>query len=148
MSEKGEFKNDEKSHPTQQALNYDDEPVVTFKTWIVVAVCCFPLCEHRDSLAKNHQILSTGYGLSFLSVPLMAAIGCSLATEFGDPLSSNWYIAAWTLGISVSFMIWYLIFISTHPTDVANRQLGVPIPMFLGVDGSSSWARPSALHPT
>jgi hypothetical protein len=36
----------------------------------------------------------------------MAAVGTTIATEFGDPSSANWYIAAWITAITVGFTIW------------------------------------------
>ncbi|EXJ65476.1 hypothetical protein A1O7_01817 [Cladophialophora yegresii CBS 114405] len=51
-----------------------------------------------------------------MSVPIIAAIGGQLAAEFGDPVSSNWYVASWTTGISVSFMMW------GANTDVLGRR--------------------------
>ncbi|KAB5560332.1 fungal trichothecene efflux pump [Coniochaeta sp. 2T2.1] len=65
---------------------YDEEPVVTFKTWIVV-------------------ILSLGYGLSFWPIPVMANIGGAVAAEFGQPNKYIWFIPAWTLSITICFMI-------------------------------------------
>ena len=35
----------------------------------------------------------------------MAAIGVQVATEFGDPTASNWFVAAWILCITVMFTI-------------------------------------------
>ncbi|OAG09948.1 MFS general substrate transporter [Paraphaeosphaeria sporulosa] len=63
------------------------EPVVTFKTWIVV------------------MILSCGYGLSFWPIPVMANIGGLIATSFDQPTSYVWYIPAWTISITCCFMI-------------------------------------------
>lgn len=53
------------------------------------------------------QILSLGYGLSFWPIPVMANIGGAVATEFGSPNKSIWFIPAWTLSITICFMIWY-----------------------------------------
>ncbi|KAL9079600.1 MAG: hypothetical protein Q9157_001537 [Trypethelium eluteriae] len=69
-------------------LSEEFEPVVTLKTWIV----CL--------------ILSLGYGLSFWAVPVMAAIGSQVSAELGDPSSYVWYIPAWTIAITVSFL-WF-----------------------------------------
>ncbi|KAF4634270.1 hypothetical protein G7Y89_g3853 [Cudoniella acicularis] len=59
----------------------EGEPRVTPKTWLVVA------------------ILSMGYGLSFIPVPVMAAIGLQLATDMGgcegantDLLGRRWFL--------------------------------------------------------
>ena len=51
------------------------------------------------------QILSMGYGLSFWPIPVMAAIGTQVATELGQPQKVGWIIPAWTLSITVCFMI-------------------------------------------
>ncbi|KAK5128260.1 hypothetical protein LTR85_002927 [Meristemomyces frigidus] len=66
----------------------DAEPVVTTKTWVV----CF--------------ILSIGYGLSFWCIPVAAAIGSELSADFGHPTGYVWYIPAWTIAITVSFL-WF-----------------------------------------
>ncbi|KAF9739444.1 hypothetical protein PMIN02_000178 [Paraphaeosphaeria minitans] len=63
------------------------EPVVTFKTWIVVT------------------ILSCGYGLSFWPIPVMANIGGLIATSFDQPASYMWFIPAWTISITCCFMV-------------------------------------------
>lgn len=63
------------------------EPVVTFKTWIVIS------------------IQSLGYGLSFVPVPVMAAVGANIATDVGDPTSNLWYISAWIVSITIGWMI-------------------------------------------
>ncbi|KAK1139427.1 peroxiredoxin prx5 [Aspergillus melleus] len=65
----------------------DTEPVVTLKTWIVSC------------------ILSCGYGLSFWPVPTMSAIGTSVSADLGNPSGYMWYIPAWTIAITCSFMI-------------------------------------------
>lgn len=52
------------------------------------------------------QILSMGYGLSFWPIPVMAAIGTQVATSFNTPEKGIWFIPAWTLAITVCFMIW------------------------------------------
>ncbi|PGH19675.1 hypothetical protein AJ80_03830 [Polytolypa hystricis UAMH7299] len=65
----------------------EEEPIVTFKTWIVVA------------------ILSLGYGLSFWPIPAVAAIGSLMSAEFGEPTQYIWYIPAWTIAITICFML-------------------------------------------
>lgn len=55
---------------------------------------------------SSNQILAAGYGLSFWPVPLMAAIGPQVATQLGGTGKSIWFIPAWTLAISIVFMIW------------------------------------------
>ncbi|ETN41763.1 uncharacterized protein HMPREF1541_03700 [Cyphellophora europaea CBS 101466] len=76
----------------KRSLNNDGngdepEPVVSLKVWIVAV------------------ILSCGYGLSFWPIPVVAAIGVPLATDLGDPTGYVWWIPAWTVSITVSFMI-------------------------------------------
>ncbi|KAL5345545.1 hypothetical protein ACLOAV_009295 [Pseudogymnoascus australis] len=63
------------------------EPHVSAKTWTVAA------------------ILSMGYGLSFVPVPAMAAIGPQLSAEFGNPNDYVWFVSAWIISITVCFMI-------------------------------------------
>lgn len=36
----------------------------------------------------------------------MAAVGANVAAEFDDPVSANWYIAAWITAITIGFTIW------------------------------------------
>jgi hypothetical protein len=47
-----------------------------------------------------------GYGLSFWPIPVMAAIETQIATSLGEPGKVGWFIPAWTLSITVCFMIW------------------------------------------
>lgn len=47
-----------------------------------------------------------GYGLSFWPIPVMAAIESQIATGFGNAAQAVWFIPAWTLSITVCFMIW------------------------------------------
>ncbi len=47
-----------------------------------------------------------GYGLSFWPIPVMAAIESQIATSLGNPARAVWFIPAWTLSITVCFMIW------------------------------------------
>jgi hypothetical protein len=46
-----------------------------------------------------------GYGLSFWPVPVFAAIQAGMAAELGSPNDYVWYIPAWSLALTVSFMI-------------------------------------------
>jgi hypothetical protein len=74
----------------------EEEPVVTFKTWIVVLVS---VSSSRVVWVENNltgQILSLGYGLSFWPIPVMANIGGSVAAEFGAPEKYIWFIPVWT----------------------------------------------------
>ncbi len=43
--------------------------------------------------------------LSFFPIPVMAAIESQIATELGAPAKDIWFIPAWTLSITVCFMI-------------------------------------------
>ncbi|KIW35176.1 uncharacterized protein PV07_01890 [Cladophialophora immunda] len=63
------------------------EPVVTPRTWAVVF------------------IMAMGYGLCFWPVPVFAAIGSQVAAAKGDPDKASWFVPAWTLSITVCFMI-------------------------------------------
>ncbi|KAL1635144.1 hypothetical protein SLS56_001896 [Neofusicoccum ribis] len=69
------------------------EPVVTVKTWIVT-------CE-------DFQFLSFGYGLCFWPVPTVAAVGTLVSADFGQPNAYVWFVPAWTIATTVSFMIKY-----------------------------------------
>jgi MFS family permease len=46
-----------------------------------------------------------GYGLSFWPIPVFAAIQSQVAAEFGTPNRYIWFIPAWSLGITVSFLV-------------------------------------------
>ncbi|KAI9741405.1 MAG: peroxiredoxin prx5 [Cirrosporium novae-zelandiae] len=65
----------------------DLDPVVTFKTWVVA------------------MILSIGYGLSFWPIPTVAAIGTMVSSDMGQPSGYIWFIPAWTIAITIGFMI-------------------------------------------
>ena len=39
----------------------------------------------------------------------MAAVGANVAAEFNDPVSANWYIAAWITSITIGFTIWQVL---------------------------------------
>ncbi|KAI9878049.1 MAG: peroxiredoxin prx5 [Pleopsidium flavum] len=72
---------------SNESVDEELEPVVTPKTWIVVF------------------ILSMGYGLSFWPIPIMATIYSDVATSFGTPNKYIWFIPAWTIAITVCFML-------------------------------------------
>ncbi|RMY53202.1 hypothetical protein D0865_05375 [Hortaea werneckii] len=74
------------------------EPTVTAKTWIVCV------------------ILSLGYGLSFWAVPVMSAIGASIAADLGSPSANSWFVSSWTISITVSFL-WF-----GPNTDILGRR--------------------------
>lgn len=73
-----------------------------------------------------------GYGLSFWPIPVMAAIESQIATGFGNAAQAVWFIPAWTLSITVCFMIWYVAqlscsslysdFLSGANTDLLGRR--------------------------
>ena len=63
--------------------------------------------RHRLASTNINQILSMGYGLSFWPIPVMAAIESGVATELGNAARASWFIPAWTLSITVCFMVWY-----------------------------------------
>ncbi|KIW40308.1 uncharacterized protein PV06_07515 [Exophiala oligosperma] len=65
----------------------EEDPHVSFKTWVVV------------------WILSCGYGLSFWPIPVMANIGGLVAAELDAPEKAYWFIPAWTISITVCFML-------------------------------------------
>jgi hypothetical protein len=71
----------------------------------------------------SEQILSMGYGLSFWPVPIFAAVQAGMAAELGNPTDYVWYIPAWSLALTVSFMIAWVK--SFHPDRMdTNRQQG------------------------
>ncbi|OJD29224.1 mfs general substrate transporter [Diplodia corticola] len=100
------------------------EPVVTLKTWIVV---CF---------------LSFGYGLCFWPVPTAAAVGTLVSADFGQPNAYVWFVPAWTISVTISFMIggantdllgrrWFLVggnllCVVGHLIAGASKQTGNP----------------------
>ncbi|KAK2743343.1 hypothetical protein FQN55_007278 [Onygenales sp. PD_40] len=65
----------------------EPEPIVTRKTWGCVV------------------FLSCGYGLSFWPIPVMAVIAGDVASEMGNPSKFVWYIPAWTIAITICFML-------------------------------------------
>ncbi|KAJ6021890.1 hypothetical protein N7540_007394 [Penicillium herquei] len=70
------------------SVDETSEPaVVTLKTWVVAL------------------ILSCGYGLSFWPVPVVSAIGSSLSAEMGDANGYIWFVPAWTISITCSFLL-------------------------------------------
>ncbi|KAJ5523217.1 peroxiredoxin prx5 [Penicillium frequentans] len=64
-----------------------EPPVVAFKTWIVAL------------------ILSCGYGLSFWPIPVVSAIGSSVSADLGDANGYVWFVPAWTISITCSFLL-------------------------------------------
>ncbi|KAF2465273.1 MFS general substrate transporter [Lindgomyces ingoldianus] len=75
--------------PLQEMLETvsGDAVTITWKTWAVIFV------------------LSSTFGLSFWPVPTTAALQTKLATAFGDPTSSAWYVPAYTTGNAIGFLI-------------------------------------------
>jgi MFS family permease len=51
------------------------------------------------------KILSWGYGLSFVPVPVMAAVGADISRDLGSPSGYVWYISAWIISITISFTV-------------------------------------------
>ncbi|KAF4539028.1 Transmembrane efflux protein [Lasiodiplodia theobromae] len=114
----------ESSTPQSTPAPSELEPVVTFKTWIVV---CF---------------LSFGYGLCFWPVPTVAAVGTLVSADFGQPNAYVWFVPAWTISVTVSFMIggantdilgrrWFLVggnllCVVGHLIAGASKQTGNP----------------------
>lgn len=64
-----------------------EEPILTWKLALVIF------------------ILSSTFGLSFWPVPTTSALQAGLATRFGKPLSSVWYVPAYTTGCSLGFLL-------------------------------------------
>ena len=58
-----------------------------------------------DNTDAVEQILSMGYGLSFWPIPVMSAIETQVATKLGNAERAIWFIPAWTLSITVCFML-------------------------------------------
>ncbi|KAF2673902.1 MFS general substrate transporter [Microthyrium microscopicum] len=91
--EQVEFQDNKPSHMEKAAAHShadsdDDLPQkVSLKTWFVVL------------------ILSLGYGLSFVPIPVMAAVGPDISTDLGDPTGYVWYVASWITAITISFTI-------------------------------------------
>ncbi|KPI44781.1 uncharacterized protein AB675_8655 [Cyphellophora attinorum] len=85
--------NEKSSHAVPQG-----DAHVTFKVWIVVC------------------IMSWGYGLSFIPVPLFAAVGTEIATDLGNAGDSAWFIPAWIISITTAFMI------AGSNTDMLGRR--------------------------
>jgi hypothetical protein len=50
-------------------------------------------------------ILSSTFGLSFWPVPTTAALQSKLAIKFGEPLSSAWFVPAYTTANAIGFLI-------------------------------------------
>ncbi|RFU26282.1 hypothetical protein B7463_g10045, partial [Scytalidium lignicola] len=83
----GVWGSDKENQPVEIQQGLEEEPIVSTKTWVVVL------------------ILSLGYGTSFWPIPVMAAVGSNIAAEFGNAGDAAWFIPAWTLSITVCFMI-------------------------------------------
>ena len=77
----------ESPSPSRNPSGDGVEPGVTVKTWIVI------FC------------MMIGFGFTFFPVPLLAAVQNQIAAELGDPLSVYWFIPAWSLAITVAFML-------------------------------------------
>jgi MFS family permease len=76
------------SPPPTVLQNGDGESVtITWKTWFVIF------------------ILSSTFGLSFWPVPTTAALQSKLAIKFGEPLSSAWFVPAYTTANAIGFLI-------------------------------------------
>lgn len=73
----------------------------------------------------------------------MAAVGGNVAAEFNDPVSANWYIAAWITAITIGFTIWYVNWIRVLAVR-SNDGLAVQTRICLGGAGFSLWDKLSA----
>jgi Na+/melibiose symporter-like transporter len=80
--EKGVQAPNPSAYPTR-----DEDYVVTFKTWIVVA------------------ILASAYGVSFWIVPAIAPIATQVATKLGNPAAAGWFTSLYTICNAIAFMI-------------------------------------------
>lgn len=80
-----------------------DTTTITPKTWLVIF------------------ILSSTFGLSFWPVPTTSAMMARLATQFGAPTASAWFIPAYTTANAIGFLLagansdlfgrrWFLLF--------------------------------------
>jgi hypothetical protein len=83
-----------------------------------------------------------GYGLSFWPIPVMAAIESQIATGFGNPAQAVWFIPAWTLSITVCFMIWYVADPQPRSRNILTSPAG-PTPTCWAAAGSLSAAMSS-----
>lgn len=86
----------------------EEEPAakVTPKTWVVVFVSWqSQSCAGPRVTNWNSKILGMGYGLSFWPIPVFAAIQSEVAAEMGEPSQYIWFIPAWSLAITVCFLI-------------------------------------------
>lgn len=80
----------EKANNPDTAQTYipsEGEYNVTFKTWIVVG------------------ILSWSYGVSFWIVPSLSNCMTVVATQLGDPTASAFYVAVYTMTVTIAFMV-------------------------------------------
>ncbi|EON98649.1 putative trichothecene efflux pump protein [Phaeoacremonium minimum UCRPA7] len=71
----------------QTYIPSEGEYNVTFKTWIVVG------------------ILSWSYGVSFWIVPSLSNCMTVVATQLGDPTASAFYVAVYTMTVTIAFMV-------------------------------------------
>lgn len=93
------------------------EPVVTVKTWIVTLVRSPPRPQTCNTAnCKFSQFLSLGYGLCFWPVPTVSSIGSLVSADLGDPNAYVWFVPAWTIATTVSFMI------NGANTDILGRR--------------------------
>ncbi|KAF2646137.1 MFS general substrate transporter [Massarina eburnea CBS 473.64] len=65
----------------------DEEYTVTLKTWCIVI------------------ILALSYGISFWIVPALSACQTVTATQLGDPSAAAFYIALYTMTVTIAFMV-------------------------------------------
>lgn len=96
LGEKGVAKN---AYP----LN-DEDYVVTFKTWIVVAI----MASAYGVSMINPRILCfelTVLQVSFWIVPTIAVISTQVATRLGDPSAGIWFTSLYTATNTIAFMI-------------------------------------------
>ncbi|KAL5402383.1 hypothetical protein PMIN06_002081 [Paraphaeosphaeria minitans] len=73
--------------PTVLQNGEGESVIITWKTWFVIFV------------------LSSTFGLSFWPVPTTAALQSKLAIQYGEPLSSAWYVPAYTTANAIGFLI-------------------------------------------
>lgn len=51
------------------------------------------------------KILAMSYGISFWIVPALASVQTVIATELGDPTAAAFYIAVYTMTVTIAFMV-------------------------------------------
>ncbi|KAF2466187.1 MFS general substrate transporter [Lindgomyces ingoldianus] len=79
--------NDIEKAATSYLPQSDDQYNVTLKTWCVVI------------------ILALSYGISFWIVPALSAVQSVTATQLGDPSAAAFYIALYTMTVTIAFMV-------------------------------------------